>query len=374
MTDRSMTADCDDWVVGPLMRRRPWFALVWLPILLIAPLVTSITSGRTAETIAYVVIAAWYIVTVVLPYRQVPRWYAEAAFVVLTALVIVQFVISGSGQSFLYPLLAIAAATTIRLRYAAGIVMALSISGTVAEGIESMSLSRALLFGFAGVMAGMSTYLIRYLVDTVAELRATRRRLAGLAVAEERQRFSRDLHDLLGHTLSVIVVKAEAIRRLAASDPDAVVGHARGIENVGRTALADVRQTVAGYRELTLEHELAGAVEAMRDAAVSAETSSPTPPLSPQVDSLFAWVVREATTNVLRHANATRCTVRITSDDAGDTMEIADNGHGAVAAEWGSGIRGMRERAERIGGTLDIRSDARGFALTVSVPREGNTP
>lgn len=373
MTDRNMTAECDDWAVGALMRRSPWFALVWLPILLIAPVVTSATSGHAAELIAYVVIADWYIVTVVLPYRDVPRWYGEVAVIVLTALVVLQFVISGSGQSFLYPLLAIAAATAIRFRYAPGVVMALSISGAVTEGIESMSLSSALLFGFASVMAGMSTYLIRYLVETVSELRATRQRLAGLAVAEERQRFSRDLHDLLGHTLSVIVVKAEAIRRLAASDPDAIMSHARGIEDVGRTALADVRQTVAGYRELLFEHELAGAIDAMTDASVSAETSSPTPPLSPKVNSLFAWVVREATTNVLRHSHATRCTVRITSDDAGDTMEIADNGHGAVAAEWGSGIRGMRERAARAGGTLDIASDARGFTLRVSVPTDGST-
>lgn len=369
-TDRAMTADCDDWVAAWIaMQRGPLFALVWLPVLLIAPFVSSIAAGALAAILVYLAIAAWYVVTVVVSYRNVAAWVGEACVAVLTVIVVAQFVISGTGQGFLYPLLAIAAATAIRRRYALGIVMGLSISGAIAEGVSTMSLSSALLFGFASVMAGASTYLIRYLVAAVAELRATRRRLAGLAVTEERQRFSRDLHDLLGHTLSVIVVKAEAIRRFAASDTDAVVAHARGIEDVGRTALADVRQAVAGYRELRLEHELASASEVLEDAGVSTEVTRPLPELDSESDAVFAWVAREATTNVLRHAHASRCTVRVTAGDTAAVIEVADNGHGAVAAEWGSGIRGLRERAARLGGTLEIDSDARGFALTVRVPR-----
>ncbi|GAB2525624.1 sensor histidine kinase [Paramicrobacterium agarici] len=378
MTDQMTTtgpraSECDDWGANWFAARRgPWFALIWLPVLIVAPLVSNIASGNVTATITYVLIAAWYVVTVVVPYRGVPQWMSELCVAVLTALVVAQFVISHDGQGFLYPLLAIAAATAIRRRYALGIVMGLSISGSIAEGIATWSLANALLFGFASVVAGVSTYLIGALVDIVAELRSTRRRLAGLAVAEERQRFSRDLHDLLGHTLSVIVVKAEAIRRFAASDPDSVVNHARGIEDVGRTALADVRQAVAGYRELRLEHELSGATEALEDAGVSMEASRPVPALSPQTDALFAWVVREATTNVIRHSHATHCTVRVMSGSEGASMEIADNGRGAVAAEWGSGIRGMRERAARAGGTLDVASDARGFTLTIAVPAEGS--
>lgn len=381
--------ECDDWAADWIAARRgPWFALIWLPVLVLAPLVSNIAEGNTGVTIMYVVITVWYVVTVVMPYREVPAWVGEVCVAALTALVVVQFFLTHDGQGFLYPLLAIAAATSIRRRHALGFVMALSISGSLAEGFATWSLGSALLFGFASVMAGVSTYLIGALIDIVAELRATRRRLASIAVTEERQRFSRDLHDLLGHTLSVIVVKAEAIRRFAASDPAAVQEHAQGIENVGRTALADVRQAVAGYRELRLEHELAGAVDALEDAGISVEVSRPVPELEPPVDALFAWVVREATTNVLRHSRASRCTVRVTagsnseSDSVGDVgwgrdsnsngaaITIADNGVGAIAAEWGSGILGMRERAARLGGQLDVHSDARGFVLTVRVPNE----
>ncbi len=378
MTDRMSTtlpraADCDDWVTAWIVRRRgPLFALVWMPVLLLAPVVSSITAGRPDVTIAYLVIAAWYAVTVIVPYRDVPTWVGEVCVAVLTVMVVAQFLLSHSGQGFLYPLLAIAAATAIRLRAALAFVMALSISGTVAEGVDSLSLGSALLFGFASVMAGASTFLIRYLVDVVVELRATRRRLAGVAVTEERQRFSRDLHDLLGHTLSVIVVKAEAIRRFAKTDTDAVVEHARGIEDVGRTALADVRQAVAGYRELRLETELASALEVLEDAGVSAEATSPLPGLSPELDQLFAWVVREATTNVIRHSRASRCTIQISRDAAGATLRVTDDGRGAVAAEAGSGLRGLQERAARLGGELRVDSDARGFSVEVRVPREGN--
>lgn len=390
--------ECNDWAADWIAARRgPWFALIWLPVLVLAPLVSNIAEGNIGVTITYVVMTAWYVVTVVMPYKDVPAWAGEVCVAILTALVVVQFFLTHDGQGFLYPLLTIAAATSIRRRHALGFVMALSISGSLAEGFATWSLGSALLFGFASVMAGVSTYLIGTLIDIVAELRATRRRLAGIAVTEERQRFSRDLHDLLGHTLSVIVVKAEAIRRFAASDPASVQEHARGIENVGRTALADVRQAVAGYRELRLEYELAGAVEALEDAGIRADVSRPLPELEPPVDALFAWVVREATTNVLRHSRASRCSVRVTADNHNDSgssggdggsnagrnsnragnsgsnsaaITIADNGVGAIAAEWGTGILGMRERAARLGGQLEVHSDARGFVLTVRVPAE----
>ncbi|SEB77388.1 two-component system, NarL family, sensor histidine kinase DesK [Paramicrobacterium humi] len=373
MTDRMLSADCDDrtadWIA---MQRGPWFPLIWLPVLLVAPLVSSIATGRVLVTVTYLVIAAWYVVTVFRPYRGGPAWVGEAFVAVLTVMVAAEFVLSGAGQGFLYPLLAIAMATVIRRRVALGFVMALSISGTIAQGFATWSLSSALLFGFASVMAGVSTYLIRYLVDTVAELRATRRRLAGIAVTEERQRFSRDLHDLLGHTLSVIVVKAEAIRRFAASDTDAVISHAQGIEDVGRTALADVRQAVAGYRRMTLADELDNAEQALADAGVDSVITMPLPKLAADVDALFGWVVREAATNTLRHARASRCSFRVAAHDGEATIEIADNGRGALAAEWGSGLRGLRERVARLGGTLDVDSDARGFVLTVRVPLEGD--
>ena len=116
---------------------------------------------------------------------------------------------------------------------------------------------------------GASTAFTR-LLETVAELRRTRAELARVAVAEERERFSRDLHDLLGHTLSVMVVKAQAVRRLAATDPDAAAEHAADIERVGRTALLDVRQAVDAMRAPSLSEELVGARDALEAAGIRA--------------------------------------------------------------------------------------------------------
>lgn len=369
MTKQSMSTDCDDEVTRWVARTRgPGFALIWLPVLMLSPMLTAVLDGKAVILAVHLAIAALYVITVVMAHRGLPQRVGELCTIRLMALVVVQFFLSPGGQGFLYPLLAIAAATAIRLRAALGIVMGLAISGSFAEGFATMSLSNALQFGFATVMAGASTYLIRCLTGTIDDLRATRRRLAGLAVVEERQRFSRDLHDLLGHTLSVIVVKAEAIRRLADGDPAVAAKHAQEIEDIGRTALADVRQTVAGYRQMRFADELSHAVETLEDAGVEVGSTTPLPHLDGPTDTLFAWAVREAATNILRHAHASQCTMKITVDESAAALEITDDGHGMGSNPTGSGLIGVRERAERLGGHVHTRSGPRGFTLTVHAP------
>lgn len=369
MTTQALATDHTDEVTRWVARTRgPAFALIWLPILLVSPILSNALAGNTLTLSIYLVIAVVYVVTVIVAHSDRPQWVGELCTAGLTALVVIQFVFSHGGQGFLYPLLAIAAATAIRRRLAFGFVMGLSISGTFAEGLSTMSLSNALQFGFATVMAGASTYLIRCLADLVGQLRATRSRLAALAVIEERQRFSRDLHDLLGHTLSVIVVKSEAIRRFAEADPKTAATHARDIEDIGRTALADVRQAVAGYREIRLSEEIAQATDALADAGVMLKATNPLPSLDHATDTLFAWAAREAATNVLRHAHASSCSMTVTVHNGTAALDISDNGRGANGSEWGSGLTGLRERAERLGGQVDILSDDRGFAVSVAVP------
>lgn len=290
MTTQALATDHNDELTRWVARTRgPAFALIWLPILLVSPVLSNAMTGNIFTLSIYLVIAVVYVVTVVVAHSDRPQWVGELCTVGLTALIVIQFVFSQGGQGFLYPLLAIAAATAIRRRVAFGFVMGLSISGTFAEGFATMSLSNALQFGFATVMAGASTYLIRCLADLVGQLRATRSRLAALAVVEERQRFSRDLHDLLGHTLSVIVVKSEVIRRFAEADPQTAVTNARDIEDIGRTALADVRQAVAGYREIRLSEEIAHATDALADVDVKVDVTHPLPTLDRATDTLFAW-------------------------------------------------------------------------------------
>ncbi|MFJ8127369.1 sensor histidine kinase [Streptomyces hydrogenans] len=215
----------------------------------------------------------------------------------------------------------------------------------------------------------MVTTAILALNDTVRELRATREELARAAVEKERLRFSRDLHDLLGHTLSVIVVKSEAARRLAPHDLDGALGQIADIEAVGRQALTEIREAVTGYREGSLGTELDRARDALVSADVEPVVRRSGPPLEPSAEALLGWVVREAATNVVRHAAATRCEIVVASAPERVRLTVTDNGRGAASGPSGSGLRGLAERLAAAGGTLTTaRPPGGGFRLTAELP------
>ncbi|MBO3748557.1 hypothetical protein J5X84_20975 [Streptosporangiaceae bacterium NEAU-GS5] len=212
-------------------------------------------------------------------------------------------------------------------------------------------------------IAGFVPAVIIRLWEAIGELKATRQELARVAVSEERARFSRDLHDLLGHTLSVMVVKAEAVRRLAPRDAAAAAREAADIERIGREALTEVREAVTGYRGRGLTVELDNARRALADAGIGATIRTPILDLPPETDALLGWAVREGVTNVIRHSHATRC--EITLDDAG--LRITDNGRGDTGGS-GHGLSGLRERVQAVGGTLDLAAPSGGgFSLLVTV-------
>jgi len=190
-------------------------------------------------------------------------------------------------------------------------------------------------------------------------------------VAQERLRFSRDLHDLLGHSLSLMVVKAEVARRLGPADGAASAREAADIETIGRRALAEVREAVTGYRERLLATELTGARSALADAGIRAVVREPGPPLPGAVDDAFAWAVREGVTNVIRHSGAHECVIDVRRDECAAILTIVDNG--ATVADQhptrGNGLRGLSERLDLLGGTLRAGPDpAGGFRLTATVP------
>src|SRR5581483_8548167 len=164
----------------------------------------------------------------------------------------------------------------------------------------------------AGV--GLLMLLLRDLRVRNSELLEARAELARLAVAQERERFARDLHDLLGHSLSVIALKAELAGRLLGSErPEAAGSEIADVEKVARGALSEVREAVSGYRQPTLEGELAGARAALSAAGIDAEVRRDPASLDSQTEAVFAWAVREGATNVIRHSGARRCTVTIRS-------------------------------------------------------------
>jgi two-component system sensor histidine kinase DesK len=202
-------------------------------------------------------------------------------------------------------------------------------------------------------------------------LRRADEEIERLATLAERERIARDLHDLLGHTLSVIVVKAELAARLAEHEPARAADEMRDVERIGREALSEVRAAVAGYRAKGLHGELEGARRALAAAGVEATIEAEVPALSIIQESALALAVRESVTNVVRHANARHVTIRIGSDQRRVTLEVVDDGRGGSAAD-GAGVTGMRERMAALGGEVQ-RDGASGMRVRVILPLEAST-
>ncbi len=222
--------------------------------------------------------------------------------------------------------------------------------------------------------AGVVTAVILRLFTVIGLLRDAREELAEAAVARERLRFSRDLHDLLGHTLSLMVVKAQAVRLIAERDPAVAARQAADIETVGREALDEVRQAVSGYRGRGLAGELDAARTALADAGVEAAIRRTGPPLPAGTDALLGWAVREGVTNVIRHSGAAHCDITVRADGDRAVLEVRDDGAGASGrhgpgAHGGHGLRGLSERVATADGTVRAGpAPGGGFLLTVTVP------
>jgi two-component system sensor histidine kinase DesK len=236
--------------------------------------------------------------------------------------------------------------------------------------VEPHQASRVWAEGFVVLLAGAASSAFAALLDTVAELRRTRQELARMAVAEERERFARDLHDLLGHTLSVIVVKAQAVRRLAGTDPDAAVEHAVDIEQIGRRALGDVRQAVDAMRAPTLVDELDEVRRALDAAGIATSVDWDAAEPSGKADEVLAWVLREGATNVMRHSGASACRIGLAERDGRLELSIADDGVGSPTPPTVrvGGLAGLRDRVAAAGGDLVVERPADGFRLVASVP------
>src|SRR5215204_1075104 len=212
-------------------------------------------------------------------------------------------------------------------------------------------------------------------VAAVAELRSAREELARLAVSEERLRFARDLHDLLGHSLSLITLKSELAGRLLPTAPEKAAAEVHDIEDVARQALSEVREAVAGYRRPTLAEELEGAAEMLEAAGISCLIENQTGVLPKAVDAVLAWAVREGTTNVIRHSRAKHCRIVLARENEEIYAEITDDGdgyQGENADDAGSGLSGLSERVATLAGHVEAGSQPDGgFSLRVGLPTTG---
>jgi two-component system sensor histidine kinase DesK len=190
--------------------------------------------------------------------------------------------------------------------------------------------------------------------------------VAHMAQVAERERIGRDLHDILGHTLSLIVLKSELASRLTPTDPGRAAEEIRDVERIARDALAQVRAAVRGYRSAGIASELKSARATLETAGIQVETQIDAPPLSPAQEGVITLALREAVTNVVRHAQATFCRLTLRRNGSYCELEIQDNGRGGIAEE-GSGLIGMRQRVETLGGALE-RDGSRGMLLRIRVP------
>jgi two-component system, NarL family, sensor histidine kinase DesK len=218
---------------------------------------------------------------------------------------------------------------------------------------------------------GAIAVLRRRLLVTIDELNKARTELADYAVIKERQRFSRDLHDLLGHSLSTIVVTAELAERSLRSDPTAAERAVADIEAIGRTALGEVRSAVTGYRAMSFRDQLRAGGEALRAAGIEVGVETGERCWSDDVDQVLSWTVRESITNILRHSHARNAAIALTAGTAGVCLQVSDDGDagetGLLRAE--GGLRTLRERIAACQGTLEVAlGDQGGLRLMVRLP------
>jgi two-component system, NarL family, sensor histidine kinase DesK len=220
---------------------------------------------------------------------------------------------------------------------------------------------------------------VSWMVATIQELRAARQEIARLAaaeaVAEERLRFARDLHDLVGHSLSTITLKNELARRMVTRDPERAAQELDDAIATARAALQETRAAVRGYRQRTLATEFQSAREILVAAGIACQGDNSAGPLPPGVETVLAWAVREGVTNVVRHSRARHCAIRVARAGGQASAEVTDDGVGAPPDQAGTqldssnGLRGLAERAARQGGRVEAgRLATGGFRLHVTVP------
>ena len=207
------------------------------------------------------------------------------------------------------------------------------------------------------------------LTRTNRELAEAREELARSAVSEERLRIARDMHDLLGHTLSLIALKSELATKLLPTDPRRAEAELTEVQHVTRLALGEVRDAVQGYRRLAVADALDGARAALSAAGIDCRVQGTAGELPAEIETVLAWGLREATTNVVRHSGARACAITFSAEPEAVALEVEDDGAGAARANGGAGLAGLAERASRVRGTVEAGArPGGGFRLRLTLP------
>ncbi|HTW44319.1 MAG TPA: sensor histidine kinase [Acidobacteriaceae bacterium] len=220
---------------------------------------------------------------------------------------------------------------------------------------------------FTFVVGGTNLFMAQR-IRANSKLQLAHEEIEQLAKVAERERIARDLHDVLGHTLSVVVLKSELAGRLVAGDPARARAEIADVEQIARKALSEVRDAISGYRSEGLAAEIKRAHSTLDAAGVTLVCEEQPPALPPAEETVMSLILREAVTNVVRHAQASQCVVRFITQDGKPALVVEDNGRGGVREE-GNGLRGMRERVEALGGRFAI-DGTKGTRLTIELPAD----
>jgi len=359
----------------PQLVRRWWvaFVLAWIVVLVViaAQIVQRYANhpGRLAlALLGILVFGAQYLEASLRP--DVPLWGKIGRLAAMVLTVTLECVLlPGEGMWWLSQYLVIVAGLQFPPRQALVAILALLAGAMGTAWLVSGRVDPMMLIELA---FGASAIAMRQLTFTLEELRHARERLAHLAVAEERLRFSRDLHDLLGHSLSVIAIKSELAGKLLPGKPEEARRQMNDVEQSAREALREVRATVAGYRQPTLRSELDEAQQLLRAAGITPEVEVKADPLPVALDNLLAFAVREGVTNVIRHSRARRCRISVKTDPTVARVHVVDDGQPAGAPiSGGNGLAGLSERARALRGEVHAGRRPDGFELAVEVPRPG---
>ncbi len=357
--------------------RRRWILGACIAqLFLVSAYVAILASGLSPAAIAgFLLLLLAFSVTYMFVGRLILAPMSQRILVVagLMLLTLPQFVVLGVDASSLWIFVAVAGGILFPAIAAMAVGIGLAVAMLVIDAIAGEPLSWELALTLVALTAFMVGFAGNIRLNI--ELRRTREQLAVAAVAAERERIGRDLHDILGHSLTAIAVKAGLARRLLDRDPAAATAEISDVEQLAREALKDVRATASGYREVSLAGELSVAASVLRAAGIRAEIPQAVDGVDPDDREIFGYVVREGVTNVVRHSDARTCRISLGER----SVEIRDDGSAVptTTGDQGSGLRGLSRRIDARGGTLTAGPQpGGGFLLSVTLPPvgSGSTP
>ncbi|MCQ1582085.1 sensor histidine kinase [Streptomyces parvus] len=238
--------------------------------------------------------------------------------------------------------------------------------------LDGLSLQETFYLCLSTLLTGLVVFGLSRMTELVQALHETRGQLAGMAVTKERLRFARDLHDLLGYSLSAITLKSELIHRLIPTHPERAMDEVSEVLVISRQSLADVRSVSSGLRRMSLEQELGAARSLLQAADVDVRSNIRLSGLDQRVDSVLAAVLREAVTNLLRHSRVSTCTLEAVEEDGWVRLIVVNDGvdpaYRDASPDSGSGLGNLRARLRTESGKLTVTRGAGTFSLTAEAP------